>query len=298
MGKNVLRMIGAGAAALLMSSGMALAGAGGDECCARADELERENNLLKAQLENSEQKKAPLVDIPGDLSANAAFATDYSFRGISQTDNGPALSAGLDWTHDTGFYLGTWLSNVDFSGGGPGASSPELEVDIYGGYAMEWSDILWDIGVMYYHYANINEGPGSAETDYVEIYGKAGHDFGPFDATLGVAISPDYTGETGFYAYPNLGLGAVMPGAEWLDMAVNVGYSFIDEEATLGIADYLDYGVSVGATIEDLVRIGVGYYGTNLDDDECFNPGAAFGVAGGNDRACDGRVIGSVSVAY
>ena len=297
MGKTVFGMVGAGAAALLMSSGMALAGAGGDECCARADELERENNLLKAQLENMEEKKKPLIDIPGDLSANAAFSTDYSFRGISQTDNGPALSGGLDWTHDTGFYLGTWLSNVDFNVTST-PSSPELEVDIYGGYAREWSQILWDVGVIYYHYANINEGGGSAEVDYVEGYLKAGHDFGPIDATVGVHISPDYTGETGFYAYPALNLGATMPGAEWLSLAANVGYSFIDEEATLGVGDYLDYGVSVGALIEDLVTISVGYFGTNLDNDECLNPGAAFGVAGGNDRACDGRVIGSVSVAY
>ncbi len=293
MGKKLIGMIGVGAAALMMSSSMALAGAGGDECCARAEELERENNLLKAQLENMEEKKQPLLDIPGDLSANAAFATDYSFRGVSQTDNGPALSGGIDWSHDTGFYLGTWLSNVDFT-----SSSPELEVDIYGGYATEWQSILWDIGVMYYHYANINEAPNASEVDYVEVYTSAGYDWGPVETSLGVAISPDYTGETGFFAYPNFSVGAAMPGAEWLSLDAHVGYSFIDEEMTLGLADYLDYGVSVGALVEDLVKISVGYYGTNLDDNECLNPGAAFGIAGGNDRACEGRVIGSVALVY
>ncbi len=298
MGKRIIELVGVGAAALMMSSGIALAGAG-DQCCADAERLQQENDLLRAQLENMEEKKKPLLDIPGDLSANAAFATDYSFRGISQTDNGPALSGGLDWSHDTGFYLGTWVSNIDASFGGPRASSPELEVDIYAGYAREWSQILWDIGAMYYHYANINESPGDPEVDYWEFYGKAGHDFGPVDATLGVAISPDYITESGFFAYPNLSLGAALPGAEWLTVGANVGYSFIDEEEDLGVGDYLDYGASINALIEDLVTLSVGYYGTNLDDDECLNPGAGiFGVAGGNDRACDGRVIGSVSIAY
>ncbi len=295
MGNKVIGLVGVGAAALMMSAGIAVAGAG-DECCANAERLQQENDLLRAQLEAKQdvQEEAPLLDIPGDLSANAAFSTDYSFRGISQTDNGPALSAGLDWSHETGFYLGTWLSNVDFSG-----SSPELEVDIYGGYAWDWDEVALDLGVIYYHYANVNEAPGANEIDYVEFVGSAGRAFGPVDATLGVAISPDYTSESGFYAYPNLTLGTEMPGAEWLSFGANIGYSFIDEEEDLGIADYLDYGVSVSALVEDLVTLSAGYYGTNLDDDECLNPGAGvFGVAGGNDRACDGRVIGSVSVAY
>lgn len=287
MAKYFVKGIGAGAAALMISAGMAYAGAGGDECCARAEELERENNLLKAQLENMEEKSVPLIDIPGDLSANAAFSTDYSFRGISQTGNDPALSGGIDWSHDSGFYIGTWVSNVDFTD-----SSPELEVDIYGGYGWDWSDVAFDLGVLYYHYANINEGPApalTAESDYVEFYGSVGTDFGPVSTSLGVAISPDYFAESGFFAYPNLSVGVAMPGAEWLTFDGTVGYSFIDDNAAFGTDDYVDYGVSVSALVEDLVTLSVGYYGTDLDTADCF---------GGDDRACDGRVIGTVAVAY
>ena len=45
---------------------------------------------------------APLVeesDVPGEFSANVGFTTDYTFRGISQTDNEPAIQGGFDYTY-------------------------------------------------------------------------------------------------------------------------------------------------------------------------------------------------------
>ena len=48
-----------------------------------------------------------------EASANIAFATDYRFRGISQTDKDFAIQGGFDYAWDSGFYIGTWASNVD-----------------------------------------------------------------------------------------------------------------------------------------------------------------------------------------
>ena len=49
-----------------------------------------------------------------ELSANLGVQSNYYFRGITQTDDKAAVSGGIDYAHDSGFYLGTWLSNVDF----------------------------------------------------------------------------------------------------------------------------------------------------------------------------------------
>jgi hypothetical protein len=56
-----------------------------------------------------------------EISANVTLASDYVFRGVSQTDNQMAIQGGFDWGHDSGFYVGTWASNVDsqFFGGAP-----------------------------------------------------------------------------------------------------------------------------------------------------------------------------------
>jgi len=38
-------------------------------------------------------------DSPHEFSANIALTTDYMYRGLSQSDEQPAVSAGFDYTH-------------------------------------------------------------------------------------------------------------------------------------------------------------------------------------------------------
>ena len=94
-----------------------------------------------------------------ELSANIGVTSNYLWRGVTQTDDGPAVSGGIDWSHDSGFYLGTWASNIDW-GQGNGA-----EVDFYGGYAGEMGDFGYDVGLIYYYY------PASDydDSDFIEL---------------------------------------------------------------------------------------------------------------------------------
>ena len=69
-----------------------------------------------------------------DIAGNIALATDYRFRGISQTDRDPAVSGGFDFTAENGLYAGIWGSNISF-----GCS---LELDYYGGYRGKINDDL------------------------------------------------------------------------------------------------------------------------------------------------------------
>ena len=69
-----------------------------------------------------------------EISGNVTLASDYVFRGISQTDNQIAIQGGLDYARDNGLYVGTWASSVDptfFDNG----RDPQIELDIYAGYA-------------------------------------------------------------------------------------------------------------------------------------------------------------------
>lgn len=96
-----------------------------------------------------------------ELSANIGATSNYLWRGVSQTDDGAAISGGVDWAHDSGFYLGTWASNIDWGVGSSGA-----EVDFYGGFANEIGDFGYDAGLIYYYY------PDSAydDSDFSELY--------------------------------------------------------------------------------------------------------------------------------
>ena len=69
------------------------------------------------------------------LSANVALATEYVFRGISQTDEGPAIQGGFDATCGM-FYAGVWASNLDWGGNGS-EDVANMEMDLYAGIKAE-----------------------------------------------------------------------------------------------------------------------------------------------------------------
>ena len=129
------------------------------------------------------------------LSANVALATEYVFRGISQTAEGPAIQGGFDATCGM-FYAGVWASNLDWGGVG-GNDVANIEMDLYAGIKPKTGRITWDLGVIYYAYPNSIDFTGF-DNNYVEI--KVGGSAEIWkDGTLGVTVffSPDYQYETG-----------------------------------------------------------------------------------------------------
>lgn len=97
-----------------------------------------------------------------DITANVAVDSNYYWRGITQTDDGAAVSGGIDYNNETGFYLGSWASNVDFQG-----DSPSYEIDFYAGFSKEIDDFSYDIGYVYYAYPD-----ATASIDFGELYGS------------------------------------------------------------------------------------------------------------------------------
>lgn len=100
-----------------------------------------------------------------ELSANLGVVSNYYFRGLTQTDDEAAIQGGLDWTSigGTGFYLGTWASNVDF---GDGTS---YEIDFWGGYSGSFGKddaFGYDLGILYYAYPDSKPD----DIDYSEAY--------------------------------------------------------------------------------------------------------------------------------
>ncbi|MGA0004172.1 MAG: TorF family putative porin, partial [Burkholderiaceae bacterium] len=107
--------------------------------------------LLAIALSSALVPLAPAVAAESDveLSANFGLVSDYRFRGVSQTDKEMAAQGGFDMAHKSGFYIGTWTSNVsDFAN--PNGNG--LEIDGYLGYSTEVGGIGIDIGNLYYYY--------------------------------------------------------------------------------------------------------------------------------------------------
>jgi uncharacterized protein (TIGR02001 family) len=93
---------------------------------------------------------------PHTFTANVGLFSSYRFRGIDQTFGKPALQGGADYSHESGFYVGNWNSNVNQGAGFPGGN---LEMDFYGGWKKTWGDWGIDIGDIYYFYPGTNAGP-------------------------------------------------------------------------------------------------------------------------------------------
>ena len=139
-----------------------------------------------------------------EVSGNVAIGSDYFFRGIDQA-GGEALSGGFDVGFENGFYVGTWASSVDFSGG--------LELDYYAGYGGSISeDVSYDVGYLYYGYP---QGPKTEEFEEVYASISAG------DATLGFAYSDDYYASTGHSTYVYFDYGVVL--SEAFSLGFHVG---------------------------------------------------------------------------
>jgi len=101
-----------------------------------------------------------------ELSANIAASSNYLFRGLTQTDDGAAVSGGLDYDYGNGFSLGTWLSNIDFGG------KESAEVDIYGGYGSTYKEVDYSVGAIYYYYPGAGGDQQGGDLDYAEINGS------------------------------------------------------------------------------------------------------------------------------
>ncbi len=100
------------------------------------------------------------AESPHSISANIGAVSNYIWRGQTQTDDQPAIQGGLDYAHETGLYVGTWLSNVDFGEG----DSTNYELDLYGGFGGSVNDdFSYDLGLIYYAY------PDGRDSDFAEI---------------------------------------------------------------------------------------------------------------------------------
>ncbi len=93
---------------------------------------------------------AGMATAAGKLEANVGVVSNYLFRGVTQTNDTAAVQGGIDFTDDSGFYLGTWTSEA-------GGATGSYELDLYGGYVFTVRQgIELDVGLISYQYPNVS----------------------------------------------------------------------------------------------------------------------------------------------
>lgn len=116
------------------------------------------------------------------FTGKVALYSEYEYRGIAQTSEKPAGQLNLDYGHSSGFYLGTFVSNIkwlkDTAEVGGFSTSNKIEWDIYAGYKVEVAkDLMLDVGYLHYEYPSSGAFAVSPNTD--EVY--AGLTYGMFN---------------------------------------------------------------------------------------------------------------------
>ena len=129
---------------------------------------------------------APAAAAPPDftVTGSAALVSQYRFRGLTQSDNKPAVQGSFQISHKSGFYLATWGSSgtnqyPNFNNG--------TEIDVYGGYthALGKSGVTFDGGVYGYIY------PNAPANNLFEVYGSLTKAYGPVSAKVGLNWAPN-----------------------------------------------------------------------------------------------------------
>ena len=190
----------------------------------------------------------------GNFSANVGLFNQYSFRGIDQSGEEAAVQGGFDWAHDSGFYIGTWASNVDFND-----NDSVTEFDFYGGYAKEIQNgINLDLSMIGYTY------PGayaSSNYDYYEYSFGLGKSIGPVSFSTAINYSPEFFAKSGDATYWQGGLDCEFQG---IKISGHVGKQWIDLETTYGAPDYVDYSIGASYAWQGF-DLSVAYVDTDVD---------------------------------
>jgi uncharacterized protein (TIGR02001 family) len=186
-----------------------------------------------------------------------AATTDYVYRGVSQTDEGPAIQGSLDVGHSNGMYAGIWASNVDFDE----PDGIDYELNLYVGWVYDFTeDTSLDVQVVRYLYPGANAGYSFnfneliAALSFLEYY------------TVTAAYSNDWlnTDENAFYYH----FGADIPlGIRDLNLKLGAGFNDISDAAG---DDYWDFQAGInrdwGIFNVDLSYFDTSGYNSRVED--------------------------------
>ena len=222
----------------------------------------------------------------GKLVGSLTGISDYMYRGISQTQDGPALQGSIDYSHSLPIpgmeaYIGAWASSVRFG-------TASLETDVVGGLRGTVGDSKfgYDLGFIWYTY------PGADNRSTYEFWewgGLVNYDFDVVKPYAGARWSQDFFGGSGKATYGFVGFTAPVPGGLPLSprIAGQIGKQKVEKNAVYGVPDYTDYMVGLTLTAFTLDWT-LQYIDTNIKKPQC---------SGGTD-ACQGRVVLGATKAF
>lgn len=243
-----------------------------------------------------------------EITGNVSLVSEYAFRGISQTWERPAIQGGFDYTHSSGFYLGTWASNVS-SNTFPNAN---MEWDFYGGYNGKINDDLsYNVGLLQYYYPGGKTSSSSPNDKFntleayagitwkwlnlkyshtlTDYFGVSNTGFQPCNFNTGVCDAANGDSKGSGYIEANVTYEIM----EKLSLVAHIGSQKVRHYKNL---DYTDWKIGITKELPKEwggVTVGLAYVDT--DADEAYY---RFNASGETKTLSDSRVILSVGKTF
>lgn len=216
-----------------------------------------------------------------DVSMNIGVTSNYIWRGVTQTGDAAAVSGGLDWSDASGFYAGTWASNIDWSfddvatvtdSGGDTVTVPvsvaspsSYELDLYGGYSGEYSGFGYDVGLIYYTYDS------DADSNFLEL-ALAGS-WNVINFGLNYTLSSDVTDTAAAEAFIDGDVYYYVGASFDLPQDYSIGgtigsYSFEDDGVNGADFNYTNYQIDLSKSAGDYGDVTLSLSDTDIDGDD------------------------------
>lgn len=209
-----------------------------------------------------------LAEEASPVSGSVTLVSDYSFRGLAQSNRKPALQGGIEYASAGGFYAGAWGSSISWLSDGQDSVSSNVELDGYAGYRGSWGEsVTYDAGFNYYWY------PGSYPSGYTSpntLEGYFAVSFSIFTLKYNHSFTDLFGIDDGAGSgYIDFSLS--QPFAETWSFDAHAGHQRIDGASDL---DYSDWSIGISKDFGNGFSGSLAYIDTNAERDLYTN---AFG---------------------
>jgi uncharacterized protein (TIGR02001 family) len=239
----------------------------------------------------------PVVESPWDVAFGAWIASDYNFRGVTQSAHQPAVGTYFEPRYninkDLQLYVGMGGESIDFP------NHAAAEIDFYGGIRPTFGKLALDFGVWYYWYPGgtcfnsavvgcnaslLNGNVVKGDVSFVEAYAKAtfnltdafsfGGSFYYSPSVLNSGADGEYIAGFAKYVFPSVPL----PTGWGAYVSADVGYwNLGTSDAFYGVVgfpngipykSYANWDLGFGFTYK-VFTLDFRYYDTNLNKGDC-----------------------------
>jgi uncharacterized protein (TIGR02001 family) len=298
---NVMKALRRKAGRLLLGAAVALVASAG--VAAAADAPRRRAVVPPPVPVEAQVAASKLID----FAFGARIASDYNFRGISQSDRGFSPQGyGELQLFDNFFYAGVAAYGVDLP------TKPAAEVDLTAGIRPKLGPFTFDFGVIGYVYPDEEQFIVDdviltpRDTDFLEVAGKVSYTWQD-SLTLGAGVfhTGDWLGSGANATYFNATAKYVIP-----ESILPAGFAISGEigryelgrvDQYLGgfeLIDYTYWNAGVSYTWKN-ITLDLRYHDTDLKKDECFinttDPKGVF-TGSGRSKWCSEAFVATLSL--